>query len=141
MASGVKLTPKIDDEPYPGFPGNNGARMHRFGGTCSQYMLPAGAPSGQYPPKRKMAASQSPRSVGLSGAALFLDLARCKSALQTDIARCCLGNYSTAPGDDDFHVVLWPVRGRCLRRHTLSAVRLCRPLAMDVFLECGNQQR
>src|SRR5215216_5985527 len=88
-----------------------------------------------------MGSAESPRPLGLSRTALFLNLARCQSAVQTDRAWRILGCNPTVILDACLHIIFWQARRSPFRWYSLSAFRLCRAFALDLFFKCSDQQR
>src|SRR5439155_7082354 len=81
------------------------------------------------------------RFMGLSGAALFLDVARCQGPLQTDGPRRGLGCDPASDNDDHLYVLLRQAGEGAYRWSAISGVLLHGVVALDIFFRWRNKLR
>src|SRR5262249_16053152 len=82
---------------------------------------------------------RSGRSLGLSRAALFPDLARREGPLQADRAGRDVGDPATAHHHTDLYDLSRTTAKNILRQYSLSPVRLHRAVTLEFLLERGDE--
>src|SRR6185295_3406085 len=79
--------------------------------------------------------------MGVTGAAVFFDVARYQGALQTNCARRRMGSHTTSDHDADLYLFFWEARARFYRRRPRSNILLHGIVAVVLLLKRSDKRR